>query len=86
MSKKNMSDAEDTSYSFNPQSTLPSTQVKIYRTLQDGYVVDFRDRDKMPTKHMSFTTNEMELLITTVISNMNYTEILAIIERAEAHE
>lgn len=83
MSKKNLSDAEDTSYVFNPKSSKPSEEIKLYRTMPHGYVLDFRDNEKMPTKHVALTDAEMQLLSEVVIANLDYTQLLAYIERAE---
>jgi hypothetical protein len=68
---------------FNAQSAKFSHTVNAYKDLQGMYHFDFRDDEAMPTKHVVLTQNELEMMTSMIVADMNYTELLAIMEQLE---
>ena len=68
---------------FNAQSQKFSYTLKAYKDLQGMFHFDFRDAEAMPTKHIALTQHEMLMLRNMIVADMNYTELLELMEQLE---
>lgn len=68
---------------YSPLSTKFSHKLNVYRDLQQAVHFDFRDDENLPTKHIALTGDELTMLKNMILADMNYTELLRLLEEME---